>query len=201
MRLFPLVIAPILSLALAAHADSISTFDVSGDTATSPDIGISGSFVLDTTNGQIQSNNLTVFQNGSSESLFDDETLAVVVSVPNSSSLSYAIQFGDFDTPGGSITLEFNQTNLIGYDGGNFCTTVSRCSNGTESSAEFGANFGDSVYNGAVTLYVPPPPPPPPPPTSPSAAPEPSSIFLLATGSLGLLAIMRKRYASAAQTL
>jgi hypothetical protein len=40
--------------------------------------------------------------------------------------------------------------------------------------------------------YVPPPPPPPPPPVT---TPEPSSILLLGTGLLSLLAVMLKRIA------
>ena len=115
----------LLTAPSSLRADTISTFDVSGSTGTSPNISIGGSFTLDTSTGQIESNDLMVSEKGSSESLVNDVTFAGAISVPNSSSKAYVLEFGTFDTAGGNITLDFNQTSLIGYAGGNVCRPTS----------------------------------------------------------------------------
>jgi len=173
----------LMATSLVAHADAISTFQLSGSTDTSPNITVSGQIVIDTTTGAVQSNDLAVGEGGSSETLVDDVTFAG--QTLNSSSV-YAVEFGTFDSPGGSITLDFNQSSLVGFTGG-ICTTSSRCSSGATSTAEFGQNFGDSIYSGSLTLQAPPPPPPPP------TVPEPGTLALLAGGLIGLGGVFRER--------
>jgi len=170
----------LLTTSLVARADTIQTFDLSGTTDTTPNITVSGTIVIDTTTGIVQSNDLSVSENGSTETLLNDVTLAGTTL--NSSSV-YAVEFGTFDSAGGSITLDFNESSLVGFTGG-ICTTSSRCSSGATSTAEFGQNFGDSIFSGSLTLQAAPPP----------AVPEPGSLALLGTGLLGLAGGLRKRF-------
>ena len=169
------VLALVLFLpALAAHADTITTFDFAGTF----DLGTaSGTVAIDTTTGAVQTIDLTF------------PTLSSEAGVPSTMSESYGppqnfTEIGEtwIGQPGvnyyAGISVDIPVASLVGYAGGNICSLDNPCTDAT-SGIVIGIE-GHNFIDGRL-----------------SPTPEPSSLTLLGVGALAMVGMMSGRLSRA----
>jgi len=182
-----IVTASLFAVSLAAHADTIVTFDAIGqfhvDLAT-----LSGTVTVDTSTGIVTAVDLFV-------SAPDDYTFNGIYQQSCTSGPTGNSCFVTFDTNGTAfathpiLNLVLAVNTFVGYDGG--LGTGQAPLNGSSSDLEWvaGSISGtdlEKLQMGSLT--------PAPPSTLASAStPEPSSFILLGTGALGLMNLSRRR--------
>lgn len=173
-RLLQVIAAVLFLPALAAYADTVTTFNFAGtfDLGTVPDTA-SGTVTIDTTSGAVQTIDLTF------------PTLSSEAGVPSTMSESYGppqnfTQIGEtwIGQPGmnyyAGIGLDIPVASLVGYAGGNICSLDDPCADAT-SGIVIGIDGYDFIDG---TL---------------SPTPEPSSLTLLGAGALAMVGMMRDR--------
>lgn len=157
--------AALLSASLAAHADILTTFTVTG---TFPDSTLAGTITIDTTTGSATAIDV---------SLSSPEATTFTTISSQVPAYGGANEY-EINTIAGNEELQLllNSASLIGYTGGSLTTPP------YDSDLEVNGQFYEDLTSGQVTV-----------PTS--VTPEPSSIALLGTGLLGVAGVVRKRFA------
>ena len=181
MRLsFRLAIPAILAAAtIAAHADTVSTFSLtdytfqSGATAT-------GTIVIDVTDGEVESTNITYF--GSTTLLFDVSTGTGNVSAGLYSNAPSTDGAGDTFAD----SLHTPAAGFVGYAGGEACSATDLCDVFVTSAVIF-AKSTDELETGSLTLDS---------SIMTGQTPEPSTLALFGTGVLGLAGAARRKFLS-----
>jgi hypothetical protein len=166
-----LVLITALAAPVAAYGDTVNTFDLTGTLASGGTM--EGSFLIDTTLGEVTGGNFTVERSGVT---YTDSNLI------NQSWASYPAKYiydAIFSGSNGSvIQIVFLTTNLSTYAGGGICDDAHYCG-GFETTFETVGNPFDNVADGTIT------------PAGP--VPEPSSLELLGTGIVGSLVLLRRK--------
>ncbi len=159
-----------LSLSTSARADTVDTFKLNDVTLTGGTA--TGTVDIDTTNGTITSEDITVTI-GIDSYTFDD---------PGVDLAGFFVYADTFTDPGGDTLTLIIPNPIKGYDGGPLCTTADECSTiagkvtGDFNPAGFRTPANDLTGGSLVPN-----------------TPEPSSLVLLGTGVLGVAGAVRRR--------
>jgi hypothetical protein len=174
-----IVAAAMLSGALVAHADTISTFNLSG--IQSMGSSIVGTLTIDTTSGLFTAGDFTVNTQGG-HFLFDSAPFEQLPGVYQN------IVFQD--SAGDQTIFAFPTNSFVNYTGGNLCAGTCTFGSSSESSAFIPPPTNPVLqrygFTGSLTFVS---------STSTSTVPEPSSIALVASGLLGAVTLRRRRIA------
>ena len=135
---------------------------------------LSGSIIMDTTLGTVQSLNL-IFTGTYS---FTISSVVLAAANTGSQTGTFAIE-GKNATPYPFTFIELPVTTLVGYTGGSICSQGTSCAGLVFSDAGAAAGDTSSFSSGSLT-----------------ATPEPGGIVLVGSAMLGLFAL-RRRYRSA----
>ena len=155
MRVSLLAASLLLLLCLAAHADTITTLQLSSDLT-----GVytaQGLVSIDVTDGQVVSSYFTLAQNGMTDATFTQ---------PDYSQPIYGVYLAEFQDSADGYTYELLLPNssLTGYQGGSVCTLASTCL-GYPSGVYLPGGAGMGAVDGTL-----------------APTPEPGSLLLLLTG-------------------
>jgi PEP-CTERM motif len=167
--------AVLAAFTFTAHADTVSTFSLTGYTFQSGATA-TGTIVIDITDGQVESTNITYV--GGTTLDFNVSTGTGNVSAglyTNAPSLDAA---GDAFAD----SLHTPAAGFVGYAGGDTCSQSDPCDSAVTSAVIFANNTTDLLETGSLTLEP------------SSVTPEPSTLALLSTGILGLAGATRRKF-------
>jgi hypothetical protein len=176
-----LVFAALLLIARPARADSFESFRATGFFNDTPNLPLSGGFIVDETTGQVASVNL--FHGPTELNILG----MAGASSPDTFSILAFNQLGDalgllFVAPG-------NQGSLTGYTGGVVCSITTldvtmdpACGTDASTFSPHIPAISDDVFIGEITDVG----------SSPSPIPEPSTLMLVGLGLVALLVAGRR---------
>jgi PEP-CTERM motif len=176
---------------IAAHADTVSTFDISGNSAPIGVFGagpLSGTLTIDTTTGVVTGSDIIlnvpdVFSSSSDEIfVFNTAPVSQGEVVPN----IFVIELKDGSTESFGLALPISS--LVDYTGGPICSETNPCTSDSSSSVSpFLGTYFSNPESASLTLEN-------PITTNPSTVPEPSSLALMGTGVVGAFCTLRRRF-------
>jgi hypothetical protein len=166
-----------LGVSLAAHADTVRTFNLVGLTLQSGATA-NGSITIDVTNGQYLTGNITYA--GVTTYVFDGPFQNQDVFRGNQ---DYADVYTLSGRMGEDFDIDLPVVSLVGYNGGVICSVTAQCDHyvGGFATNANGDNYDDAITGSLVS----------------SPVREPSSMLLLGTGLLctvGSVGAVRSRW-------
>ena len=178
--LVPICAATALMMHPIAHANPLTTFDLS--TTFPGSFGAaSGTVTINPTTGAVNSINFSFTGQPASAT-----EIGSGVDLLGSGASGLVELDEQFSTPGNgfySVDIVLPVNTLVGYTGGPICSTSNPCTGGVVSGFAYGITGNQPYTSGTL-----------------SATPEPASILLVSTGVVGLLAILRRRGSGCKQT-
>jgi hypothetical protein len=172
-------VAALLLMASNAFADEIVNFTLATtNNAPSDSFDASGTITIDTTTGVVDAIDLNT--PGDAATVYSIGTSSGAVDPPTNNLIDISEQWCVGPSPACfglySAGIVLPVDSLIGYDGGPICSTEFPCFDGVTSG--YGVGLGDGAYTSGELVV----------------SPEPSSLLLALTGSLGIaVALIRKR--------
>jgi hypothetical protein len=175
-----LAAAVLAAFSVSAHADTISTFDLTNFIFPTGAVN-SGSITIDTSTGVATGLNFNY-----SSSLGEFSVSEILEQGPGGvdGSTYIVIGVGSKD-PLDTLYLYFKGSSLADYAGGPACTLTQSCDGPMDTVMvdNNGVELFDDVQSGDITLVS---------STTTGVTPEPSTFALFGTGAIGLLGLVRR---------